>query len=55
MVGATGIEPARDFSHNVLSVAWLPLHHAPMICLAEDEGFEPPKALLPCLFSKQML
>lgn len=30
MVGATGFEPAWDFSRDILSVMCKPFHHAPI-------------------------
>lgn len=31
MVGATGFEPAWDFSRDVLSVMCKPFHHTPIV------------------------
>lgn len=38
LVGKAGIEPARSFEQEVLSLRCLPFHHLPMVRV---QGFEP--------------
>jgi len=53
MVLGAGLEPARDYSHQILSLMWLPLHHPSISFFITKlilvylknvglEGFEPP-------------
>ena len=41
MVLGAGLEPARDYSHQILSLMWLPLHHPSIERKVGMEGFEP--------------